>query len=349
VIVIGIDPHKNTHTAVAVDPIGRELSQVTVKARQPGHERLVLWARELGDELLFAVEDGRHVTSNLERFLLERGEQICRVPPKLMAGARRSARQRGKSDPIDARSVALAALREPNLPRASLPGVEREIRLLVDHRETLVSRRTALQNRLRWHLHDLDPDFEVPPRRLSSLKWLQRTQEHLRSFAGTIEARLATEQLTDCIELTRRINSLEREIKRSITPLAPTLIAMQGCGGLTAAKLVGEVAGVLRFADDSKLAMHGGIAPLDASSGRNQHHRLNRSGNRQLNCAIHRIAVTQMRVHEPARLYLKKKKAEGKTDRQALRCLKRQIVRAVYRTLQADEAGRELRPAHDLT
>jgi transposase len=340
VIVVGIDPHKNTHTAVAVDAAARELAQFTVRARAGGFQRLLVWARALGDELLFAVEDGRHVSSGLERFLLGRGEEIVRVPPKLMAEARRNARRRGKSDPIDARAVALAALREPDLPRASLPGIEREIRLLVDHREDLLAQRTAIQNRLRWHLHDLDSSFAVPPRALDRLVWLRRVEERLRRFTGSVEAEIALEQVQDCATLTGRINALERRIATVIAPLAPGLIALQGCGALTAAKVVGEVGGVRRFASDAKFAMHIGAAPLDASSGRNEHHRLNRSGNRQLNCAIHRIAVTQKRIHEPAKIYLKNKTAAGKTDREALRSLKRHIARKVFMTLEQDELRR---------
>jgi transposase len=340
VIVVGIDPHKNTHTAVAVDAGARELAQLTVKARTAGFERLLVWARGLDDELLFAVEDGRHVSSHLERFLLGRGEQIVRVPPKLMAQARRNARRRGKSDPIDARAVALAALREPELPRASLPGIEREIRLLVDHREDLLAQRTAIQNRLRWHLHDLDPAFEVPSRALGRGIWLRRVQEQLRRFAGRLEAEIALEQVQDLVELTRRVTALERRIAKAIAPLAPGLMALQGCGSLTAAKVVGEVGGVRRFRTDAKFAMHIGAAPLDASSGRSEHHRVNRSGNRQLNCAVHRIAVTQKRIHEPAKIYLKNKIAAGKTEREALRSLKRQIARKVFVTLQHDELSR---------
>ena len=118
---------------------------------------------------------------------------------------------------------------------------------------------------------------------------------------------------------------------------AAELLALVGCGTLTAAKLVGEVAGVERFAAEAKLAKHTGTAPLPASSGELQRHRLNRSGNRQLNCALHRIAVTQARIHPPARAYLERKQAEGKSRREALRCLKRHLARTVYRTLRTME------------
>ena len=161
---MGIDPHKKTHTAVAVDgATGAKVGTLTVKARTKGHERLLSWARSFEADLVFAVEDCRHVSGNLQRFLLARGERTKPVPPKLMAGARRGARTRGKSDPIDARAVAQAALRHPELPEAHLAGIERDIRLLLDHREDLVAERTRMQNRLRWHLHDLDPTSAFPP------------------------------------------------------------------------------------------------------------------------------------------------------------------------------------------
>lgn len=344
-IVIGIDPHKRSHTAVAVERVSGELrAQKTVPARGHGHGQLLFWGRGLAEERLWALEDCRHVSGTLERFLLARGERVVRVPPRLMGEARRSGRTRGKSDSIDALAVARAALREPDLPQAALAGREREIRLLADHREDLVGERTRMQNRLRWHLHDLDPSFELPAGALDRYVWLDRIARWLQRREQTAAVRIARE-LVRCIrELTRRANELERELQALVEEHAQPLVDVVGCGTLTAAKLVGEVAGVDRFDDDAKLAMHSGSAPLDASSGKQQRHRLNRSGNRQLNCALHRIAVTQARMHPPARDYLARKEAEGKSRREALRCLKRQLVRTVYRALKEAELQRESRP-----
>ena len=138
-IVIGVDPHKQSHSAAVVEGVTGELrGERTVRARGEGHEQLLTWARTLDQERLWALEDCRHVSTALERFLLGRGERVVRVPPKLMAGARRSARERGKSDAIDALAVARAALRERELPAAALEGPSREIRLLLDHREDVV-------------------------------------------------------------------------------------------------------------------------------------------------------------------------------------------------------------------
>ncbi|WP_435159736.1 IS110 family transposase, partial [Amycolatopsis sacchari] len=156
-VVVGIDPHKRTHTAVAVDEVGRQLGQVTVAAEEAGVLRLRAWAAGFGDRVRWAVENGRGVAGGLVRALLGAGQSVVWVPPKLMAQCRASARGHGKSDPIDALAVARAALREPDLPIAQLEGVARDLRLLTDRREDLVARRTQLIGQLRWHLHDLDP------------------------------------------------------------------------------------------------------------------------------------------------------------------------------------------------
>ncbi len=335
-IVIGVDPHKQTHTAAAVDAAAGELlGERTVKARRVGQEQLLAWARGYGEERLWALEDCRHVSISLERFLLASGERVVRVPPKLMAGARRSARERGKSDAIDALAVARACLREPSLPAARLEGPEREIRLLLDHREDLVGERTRIQQRLRWHLHELDPELELPAGCLDRHCWLDRVGRRLARGEQTAQVRIARELVVRCRELSARCRELERELAARVRAQTPALLELPGCGVLTAAKLVGETAGVARFAGDAQLAMHAGAAPLPASSGNSNRHRLNRSGNRQLNCALHRIAVTQGRHYPPARAYLARKQAEGKSRKEALRCLKRHLARTVYRTLTA--------------
>lgn len=337
-IVIGIDPHKRTHTAVAVDArSGEPRAESTVPARRAGQAELVAWARSLDEERLFALEDCRHVSISLERFLLAAGEHVVRVPPKLMAGARRSARSRGKSDPIDALAVARAAVREPDLPVARLDGPEREIRLLVDHREDLIAERTRMQQRLRWTLHELEPELELPAGCLDRQVWLERVARRLARREQTVQVEICRELVRRCRELTRRASEIERQLAARVQAQAEALLELPGCGVLTAAKLIGETAGVERFSGEAKLAMHAGAAPLPASSGARHRHRLNRSGNRQLNCALHRIAVTQGRVHEPAKQYLARKQAQGHSRKEALRCLKRHLARVVYRLLQAVE------------
>lgn len=333
-IVVGVDPHKKTHTGVAVTTIGELKGELTINARPKGHAQLLSWARELSQERVFALEDCRHVSGALERFLIGRGERVVRVPPKLMGEARRGARSFGKSDAIDALAVARAALREPDLPAAHLDGPAREIALLVDHREDLVAERTRIQNRLRWHLHDLDPALDERAARLErSHKRLEQLRRRLARTEQTAQVRVCRDLVRRLKALAGDVKALDAELEQLVGCHAGALLELPGCGVLTAAKLVAEVAGIKRFRTDAKLSKLAGVAPLDASSGKQRRHRLNREGNRQLNCALHRIAVAQGRVHAPAREFLARKQAEGKSRREALRCLKRHLARVVFKLL----------------
>ncbi len=244
---------------------------------------------------------------------------------------------RGKSDLIDALAIARAALREPVLdsPRPEEARL-RELKLLVDHRDDLVDERRRCQQRLRWHLHELDPSLQVPLGALDRRVWLDRIARQLARREQTTQTRIARELLSRCRSLSRSISELERDLQTETSAIAPRLLELPGCGPLSAAKLLCEIGPIQRFQSDAQLARHAGVAPLDASSGKQQRHRLDRGGNRQLNCALHRIAITQGRVHPPARAYLERKQSEGKSRREALRCLKRQLARTVYTTLKSE-------------
>lgn len=336
-VVVGADVHKRTHTFVAVDEAGRELGHKTFEATTPGHREAVRWARaRFGAELRWAIEDCRHLSARLERDLLTAGQSVVRVPPKMMAEQRRIARTRGKSDPIDAAAVARAAVREPDLPVACHDEVSRELKLLVDRREDLVQQRTRTINRLLWRVHELDPSWAPPARSLDVAKQQQRLADTLAGVPGLV-AELARDELAEVIALTEKINQLERRIQPRVKTAAPTLRAMPGVGTLTAAKLVGETAGVGRFKSEAAFARHAGIAPIPVWSGNTAGRvRLTRSGNRQLNAAIHRIAVTQIRMNGLGKIYYEKKKAEGMSTPEALRCLKRRLARVVFNTLTTD-------------
>lgn len=348
-VVFGIDAHKRTHTVVAVNAQGRKIATRTVATNTTDHLELVVWARQVCAEFsldsagaagragrIWAVEDCRHLSRRLERDLLCAGESIVRVAPKLMAATRNSARSYGKSDPIDALAVARAALREPDLPTARLDGPERQLRLLVDHRENLVAERTRAVCRLRWHLHELDPATEPPPRSLDRASTFDTVEAHLRAHTGTV-ARLARSLLGRCRALTVEIDALTAEITDLVTPLAPTLQAIRGVGALTAAKIIGQTAGIDRFHSRHAYARHNGTAPLPVWSSGKVRHRLARTGNRQLNAVIHRIAITQARCHQPAQDLLARRRAAGNGPRQALRVLKRHLSDAVYQALRADQ------------
>jgi transposase len=334
-VIIGIDAHKRTHTAVAVNAQGRQLAARTVGTTTADHLALLAWARQHGEELLWAVEDCRQLSRRLERDLLAAGQRIVRVPPKLMANMRDAARSFGKSDPIDALAVARAALREPDLPVAYLDGPEREVRLLVDHREHLVRERTRMISRLRWHLHELDPGWQPTARSLDRPRGLNQAAARLTQQPGTV-ARLARELVARCVSLTAEIDQLEDEITALVEQLAPSLLAICGCGPLTAAKILGETAGVKRFRSNDAYARHNGTAPLPVWSSNRARHRLSRSGNRQLNAALHRIALTQAHWHPDARALIARRRANGDGGMEALRVLKRRLSDVVYRALLTD-------------
>ncbi len=205
---------------------------------------------------------------------------------------------------------------------------DKGVRFLIRDRD----RRT--QQRLRWHLHALDPTFVVPLRMLGRSSHLERVSRWLARQEHQMQVRLARELVSRCRSLNRTIAELDQELEQRATAIAPALLELPGCAGVTAAKLLAEIGPVDRFKSDAQLARHSGVAPLEASSGRTQRHRLDRGGNRQLNAALYRIAITQSRYHPAARAYLERKRAEGKSRREAIRCLKRLLIRVIFNTLK---------------
>jgi transposase len=291
------------------------------------------------------MENCRQLSRGLERDLLTAGEQVLQVSPKLMARSRRAGRQLGKSDPIDALAVARVALREPTLPVARLDGESRELKLLVDHREDLVGERTRVQNRLLWHLHELEPGWQIPARGLTRSKVLNEVARRLQAHRG-LASEIARELVQRLAELTTSVNRLQRRIEALAAALAPSLLAMPGCAGLTAAKLVAETADVRRFRSEAAFARYNGTAPIPVWSGNQQRHRLNRGGNRQLNAALHRIAITQLRLGGQARAYVTRRMSLGNSKTEAIRLLRRQLSDEVYRRLRLDSVDRSYAATH---
>ena len=339
-VMLGTDAHKRSHTIVAVDPAGADIGSVTVAATTDGHLRAVQWSAQF-DERQWAIEDCRALSRRFETDLLSVGERVVRVPPKMMARARATARGAGKSDPIDALAVGRAALREPDLPIAQLDGPSREVRLLVDYRETLVRQRTGLQNQLRWRLHELDPSFDPSPGSLNRYCTLEAVDTILSRHTSMV-AELARRETERIRNLTGEINQLECDIEHRVSTLVPSLLAIPGCGVLTAAKLVGEAADITRFRSKDAYAMWAGAAPIPVWSANNTRYRLNRGGNRQTNAALHRIAITQMRIHPDAQAFIKRRLETGSTKREAIRLLKRKLANVVYRNLLADAQPAQL-------
>jgi transposase len=337
-MVIGVDTHKSSHAMAAVAAATGLLSgEREIPASDDGHRLALSWGRALDPQRVWAIEDCRHVSRRLEQALLTAGERVVRVAPGMMGESRRSEREPGKSDQIDARAVARAVLKEgvERFPAAFLDEWALEIRLLADHRSDLVAERTRQINRLRWHLVDLCPELEaqIPARRLNSAATLQRIARRLRREERTARARVALELVASIRAISRQADALERELRALIMTHRPALLAEQGLGVLTAATLIGRTAGAERFPTDAHFARQAGVAPVPVSSGRKDRHRLHRGGDRQLNRALHVIAITRARIDPQTRAYLDRKRAEGKSNREALRCLKRHLARQIHRLL----------------
>ena len=342
-IVIGADTHKGSHALAAVDDgTGKVRGSRQIKAEEPGHLAAVRWARELDEERVWAIEDCRSCSRRLEQALLAAGERVVRVPPNRMGASRKGEREPGKSDEIDALAVARAVVKDgvERFPVAYLNEQAMEIRLLVEHRNDLVAERTRTVNRLRWHLLELCPELEASLKRkaLNQPRTLDRVERLLRKLPTGARLRIAREQIADLRGLNRGIERLAAELAELVTAHRPRLLAEHGCGALTAAILIGHTAGNERFRSEAAFALQTGTAPIPCSSGKRTQHRLNRGGDRQLNHALHIIAVTRAQ-HDPAtKEYLARKAAEGKTKKGALRSLKRHLARRFHQLLSEPPA-----------
>jgi transposase len=342
-IVIGADTHKGSHALAAVDAgTGKVRGHREIAADAAGHLAAVRWARGLDDERVWAIEDCRHVSQRLEQALIAAGEWVVRVPPQRMGASRKAEREPGKSDPTDALAVARAVVKDgvEAFPAAYLDQQAMEIRLISDHRGDLVADRTRVVNRLRWHLLVLCPELEASLKRgaFNHSRVLDRVDRRLRKLPAGARVRVAREQITQLRALNRQIEQLHRELAELVAGHRPNLLAEQGCGALTAAILIGHTAGNQQFRKEASFAKKTGTAPVPCSSGQRTQHRLNRGGDRQLNHALHIIAITRAHRDPATQQYLARKQAEGKTNKGALRSLKRHLARRFHRLLSQPPA-----------
>jgi transposase len=271
-IVVGVDVHKQSLTAVAVDEVGRSVAELTVGSAR----ELVAWSPSLAPERLWAIEDCRQLSGALERAQLTAGESLVRVP--LMAPQRRAGRMRGKSDPIDALAVARAALREPRLDRPR-PGeaAMRELKLLVDHRDDLVDERLAGPATVALAAPRPRSRADGAAGRARPHGLARPVARRLGRAEQTVQVRIGRELVGRCRSLTRTILALDRELQARIEKTAPALIALPGCGALSAAKLLGEIGPIERFDSDAQLARHAmaphsSAQPTAAVTGRHSPH-----------------------------------------------------------------------------
>jgi transposase len=328
---IGIDTHKATLAACAIDELGRPVGEATFANDPVGHVAFIAWARSTAPEATIGIEGSSSFGAALARSVQTAGLCVREVPPHLSRAERRRTRRPGKSDPADALAIARVTARETNLPPIRLPDRTSELHLLLEAPEDLVAEATRARNRLHAHLLVLVPGYGGTVANLVAARHRATVGRLLRGVGG-VQAELARGLLLRLARLEREVKALTSRIGMLVA--GHPLLGLPGAGPITVARLIAEVGDVHRFRSADALAALAGVAPIPASSGQIQRMRLNRGGNRQLNRAFYVIAVTQARFHQPAKAYVTRRiEADGKTWREAIRALKRQLVRPVFRLL----------------
>jgi len=336
--MIGIDPHKATHTAVAIDDDEGVIDLLTLQACPGQADRLVAWADGFTDRV-WAIEAANGLGRLVARELVARGETVVDVPPVLASRVRLMGSGRSqKNDPNDARSVAVAALRSDHLARVTADDAVTVLRLLVKRHRDLAQSKAKTANRLHALLIELVPGGivgKINVRNASSLlDDITRLDEPTR-----IRVLVAREIIADMQRLDDASKTSKRRIAEAVATAGTTLTDIAGIGPIGAATIIGYTTDITRFPTKGHYATYNGTAPIEASSGARTRHRLNPRGNRIINHAIHIAAVTQLRPDTNGRTYYQRKLAEGKTSKEAIRALKRRISDAVYRQLTIDAAN----------
>jgi transposase len=337
-VVIAVDPHKASWTAAAVDASLEPLDIIRVPVSRDGYRALRRFARRWPDPT-WAIEGACGLGAPLTARLRTDGVDVVDVPAKLAARVRMLSTGHGrKNDDADAVSVGIAALSARALNTASVDATVTALRAVVEHRDDLVKTRTQTVNRLHVLLTNLIP--AGAPRDLTA----DRAAELLRGIrprdaAGKTLRGLAADLVTEIRQLDRHIAKAAADIQTAVSASGTTLTELCGIGTLTAGKILSRVGTITRFRSAAAFAAHTGTAPIDVSSGDVVRHRLSRAGDRQLNLCLHVMALTQIRQDTLGRAYYLRKRTEGKSHKEAMRCLKRRLSDVVYRQLIHDTAG----------
>jgi transposase len=334
-VIIGVDPHKLSATIEVVDHLEQMLGSGRFTTDRAGYSAMRDYVKSWS-ERVWAVEGANGVGRPLAQRLLESGEQVVDVPAKLAARVRLfDTGHNRKTDARDAHSVAVVAVRTPNLRILRVDGELEALRMLTDRREALTRRRVQTVCRLQALLAELLPGQAKRDITALQAKRLLATVRP-RDIAGKTRRRIAAEELGELIVVDAKIKRATAELKAVVLARDSRLMDIDGVGAVVAARILADVGDVARFADRNRFASWTGTAPLDASSGEQDRHRLSRAGNRRVNHMIHIAAVTQIRLDTEGRAYYRRKRAEGKKPMEAMRCLKRRISDAIYRQLVAD-------------
>jgi transposase len=335
-VVIGIDPHKASHTAVAIDGGEEPLSSVKVRATRRQLDQLLSWAEPF-EKRTWAIESAGGLGYLLAQQLVARGESVLDVPPTLASRVRVLATKRSnKNDPNDALSVALAALRTPRL-RVVEPANHAEVlRLLSKRNSDIVSHRIRVVCRLHALFQELAPGGIAKKMNASDAEaFLARLEP--TTPTERIRYELATELYEELCRIETQHKASEKRIKEAVKASGTSVTQIYGVGPVLAAQLIGYSGDVRRFANRDAYASYNGTAPVEFSSGGRVVHRVSQRGNRMLNHAVHMTAITQIRQPTTqGRIYFERRVGERKTKREALRSLKRHVSNAIYRQLVLD-------------
>src|SRR6476659_8041580 len=337
-VIIGVDPHKLSATIEVVDGHERLLGSGRFSTDQAGYTAMRTYTENWPDRV-WAVEGSNGAGRPLAQRLLEAGEHVVDVPAKLAARVRLfDTGHNRKTDARDAHSIAIVAVRTKTLRTLQLDGELEALRMLTDRREALTRRRVQTVDRLQALLAELLPGQAKRDITTGQAKAMLASVRP-RDIAGKTRRRIAAEELAELVAVEAKIKKATAELKAMVLERDSHLMDIHGVGAVVAARILADVGDVARFADRNRFASWTGTAPLDASSGEQNRHRLSRAGNRRVNHMIHIATVTQLRLDTEGRTYHRRKRAEGKKPMEALRCLKRRISDAVYRQLVADAAA----------
>ena len=337
-ITIGVDAHKSVHQALALDDAGTVLGHWRGANTADSWQRLLAWAQTFPGACQWGSEGAWHYGRGLAQLLVAQGETVFEVNPRWTAERRRSARKPGKSDRLDAHVVAkLVRDESPTLPRVAAEDESAVLDLLVTEREAALAEATRLRNQLHQLLLQSDPDYKSHLPSLTSAAGVQAVETYPTPISSPLDQQRAAaiRRLAHRLRLVLEQAALmEHEICALAEAHYLPLTQLAGVQLLTAGALAGILGPGQRFRSEAQLAAYAGVAPVEASSAGSVRHRLNRGGNRRLNAILYRIAVTQSRSSPEAQAYLARRKAEGKTWREAMRALKRSLIRAIWRLWQ---------------
>jgi transposase len=342
-VIIGMDPHKRSATIEVIDEQAGVLAAGRYGTDKAGYAEMLAAARTFADRV-WAVEGCNGIGRHLAHRLVHDGEIVVDVPPKLSAQVRVFATGNGrKTDPVDAHSVALAALRAPGLVQVRPEEDLVVMGMLADRRDELGRARTQVINRLHRLLLELLPG--------GAKKFLSARQARTliasvrpRDLAGKTRRRLAAELTGELEAIGKKTRALDKELAGLVTARGSTLMDLHGIGPSGAARLLADVSDIYRFASRDRFASWNGTAPLDASSGSQARHRLSRAGNRRINRVLHIMAVVQLRNQTKGRAYYDERRAGGMPSMMAMRALKRRLSNVVFARMLADQKRREASP-----